>query len=142
LEETLMSWRNERNAAPKPAKGSLAVARHKRRREIKLQEDHEKQIVRVRDGHQCRWPGCRSGRSVRLEVAHLNDKGMGGDHGQRSHHDQMILLCVHCHQGAHSLHSKDRKIEPITDAGTNRECAFFIRTETGAWHHIFSEPQK
>ena len=135
-----MNWRDTRTATPKPAKGSDLLARHTRKRAVKAYGDAEKQAVRGRDGNKCRWPGCRSAKSVRLEVAHLNDKKMGGDHGLRSSRDQMMLLCFFCHQGPFSLHSKDKRIEPIDPTlGTNGPCAFYERQESGQWQHVFSE---
>ena len=134
-----MDWRSDRTAPPKPFKGSLLLTRQAKKRQVKAYEDAEKQAVRVRDGGRCRWPGCRSAKSIRLDVAHLNDKKMGGDHGTRSSRDQMMLLCVFCHQGRHSLHSKDKRVEPLTTDGTNGPCAFYERQESGQWQHVFTE---
>ena len=94
------------HAVPKPQKGVAVIARKDRQKAIKAFEEAEKRKVRLRD-KQCRWPECAYCRSynTRLEVAHLNDKGMGGDHGERSTADQMILLCWLRHQGPISLHS-------------------------------------
>lgn len=129
----------DRCAKPKPSKGAYLLERKAKRKAIEAFEDASKRKVRQRDGNKCRWPGCPH-KDVRLEVAHLDDKKMGGDHGLRSDTSNLILLCLLCHQGAESLHSKDKKIEPLTERGTEGPCAFYQRNrETGAWQHVASE---
>ena len=128
------------HAVPKPPKGSMFMARKTKKAAIKSFEESEKRAVRIRDGHKCRWPGCRNGKDIRTEVAHLNDKGIGGDHSARSTRDQMMLLCFLCHQGPNSLHAKTRHIEPLTDRGTDGVCAFYeLNPETGKADHIATE---
>lgn len=115
-----------RNAPPKFGKdGPLQAERHKKRSDRVKHERTEKAKVRVRD-KKCRWPNCVC-RSMRLapEVAHLDDKGMGGDHGNRTKADSMILLCHLKHRGPTSLHSGDCDIKRLTPAGTNGPCAFY-----------------
>lgn len=126
----------------KPAKGSGLMARKERRKAIKGFEDAEKRKVRLRD-RECRWPGCSYCRSynTRLEVAHLADKGMGGDHGVRSTADQMMLLCFLRHQGPISLHSGDCRITPLTNRGTDGPCRFEMQTEAG-WRVVHVEDQR
>jgi len=116
----------------KPAKGSGFLERKARAREIANSEKREKQIVRKRDKHRCRWPRCEY-RTLepRIEVAHLNDKGMGGDHGERSTADQMICLCFLHHQGEKSLHSGDLEIRPLTTEGANGPCLFISWFDEG-----------
>jgi hypothetical protein len=117
---------------PKPAKGSFREELLAKRAGIRTAEDKAKQTVRKRDGGQCRWPGCKErGERWRLEVAHLNDKGMGGDHGNRSTPDQLMLLCLPHHQGARSVHSGDLRIEPLTLRGTDGPCRFMEQSEAG-----------
>lgn len=124
---------------PKPAKGTARAALLANRAERRTAEDHAKAEVRKRDGGVCRWPGCgERGKRWRLEVAHLADKGMGGDHGVRSTRDQMILLCLPDHQGARSLHSGDKRITPLTTAGTDGPCQFEEQTEAG-WRVVAVE---
>ena len=110
------------------------MARRDRRRAIEAHEDAEKRKVRVRD-RVCRWPNCPECRRYksRLEVAHLDAKGIGGDHGERSTADRMVLLCMLVHQGPRSLHSGDRRIEPLTVAGANGPCAFYEADEQRGW---------
>lgn len=128
----------DRCAKPKPSKGSLLLERHAKRKAIKAHEDAEKRAVRLRD-RSCRWPGCDAPKSARLEVAHLDDKGMGGDHGERTSRDRMMLLCVFCHQGPHSLHSKTKRVEPLTSYGTDGPCGFYELSESGDWVNVANE---
>jgi hypothetical protein len=121
---------------PKPAKGSARAALLEKRATRRYLEATEKAAVRRRDGGVCRWPGCgERGEKWRLEVAHLNDKGMGGDHGTRSTRDQMILLCLPDHQGEHSLHTGFKRVVPLTDRGTDGLCRFDEQTEAG-WRTV------
>jgi len=127
-------------ALAKPPKGSVLIERRQKRKAIEAFEEAEKAKVRVRD-KQCRWPECSYCRQFkpRLEVAHLADKGMGGDHGERSTADQMILLCFLRHQGPVSLHSGMVKIEPVTERGTNGPCMFSIMDEQRGWTVVHVE---
>lgn len=87
------------------------TARIKRERAGKARldaaENANKRAVRRRDGY-CRFPlcGCRRLR-LRLEVAHQQHKGAGGDStGERSVPELLVLLCTHRHQhGAVSWHT-------------------------------------
>lgn len=126
-------------AFQKPAKGDYLLERKAERRKVEAFEEAEKAKVRKRD-QKCRWPGCDCAKKeLRLEVAHLHDKAMGGDHGLRSTADQMILLCFVKHQGRPSLHSGDLEIRPKTELGTNGPCDFYSRTEAGRMEIAFTE---
>lgn len=111
---------------------SNVLARHAKRKALRAHEAAEKAAVRRRDVR-CRWPNCRDCATTptRLEVAHLDAKGIGGDHGQRTSADRMILLCFPAHQGPRSLHSGDKRIEPLTELGTDGPCLFLELTEAG-----------
>jgi hypothetical protein len=93
----------------------------KGRQASKAFEIREKKAVRKRDGVQhCRIvPGCVHERTVRCEAAHIDGKGMGGDHGRRSHRSNMIRACYQHHQGPISLHSKLLEVRCLTDAGAD-----------------------
>jgi hypothetical protein len=127
------------NASPKPGKGSSLIARVARQKATRAHEAKEKAKVRARD-KRCRWPECKNCRdySPRLEVAHLDAKGMGGDHGMRTTADRMMLLCYLQHQGVVSLHSGDLRIETLTPKGTNGPCRF-LELVDGAWKTVFTE---
>jgi hypothetical protein len=115
----------QRTASPKPAKGSGLIERHTRRLEIRHHERVEKDKARKRDRRGCRWPFCEhKALKPRIEVAHLDDKGMGGDHSERTTADRLICLCFLHHQGAKSLHSGDLLIAPQTELGTDGPCMF------------------
>jgi hypothetical protein len=116
------------------------MERRKKRNKLRNAEDAIKQEVRRRDGHRCRYPGCPmlfSSLFGRLEVAHLNDKGMGGDKRLiRTRRDRMILLCFGHHQGPRSLHSGDLRIDPETQKGTDGPCAFWMADEQRKWRCV------
>lgn len=126
------------SASPKPPKGSLLLARRERRKTRVRDEEAIKQAVRVRDGYRCRVPGCTEQKhGVRLEIAHLDDKGMGGDPRLvRTAQHRLIALCFLHHQGPISLHSKDLRIEPETDRGTDGPCVFYVTDEQTKWRCI------
>lgn len=128
----------------KPAKGSGWLASKQRRREIVADERREKDAVRRRDHYQCRWPACEHAPlKPRLEVAHLDDKGMGGDHGLRTTRDRMLLLCFLHHQGAVSLHSGDLRIDARTAAGADGCLDFYARhPETGRMELQWTETSR
>lgn len=128
-------------ALQKPEKGSGLIDRKTRRKAIVAAEDSEKDKVRRRDRF-CRWPHCANCKKFepRLEVAHLEAKGMGGDHGTVSTADQMMLLDYLTHQGGlTSLEQHGRKIEPLTERGTNGPCSFWIADGVGGWILVAEE---
>lgn len=104
---------------PKPSKGSARAEKLALRAQIERLEARAKLSAKVRDGYQCRVPGCTTDTKVwRLESAHLVDKGMGGDHGTHSHHRRDYVSCCYLHhQGRRSLHSGDLKAIPLTAEG-------------------------
>lgn len=120
-------------AYPKPAKGSLLIERRQKKAELRTHEQTEKAKVVKRDGAKtCRLvPGCSE--RDKFETAHLDDKGMGGDHGLRTTADRMIRSCFFHHQGWQSLHSKDLRVEFLTDLGTNGPIEVWIKDKRGGW---------
>jgi hypothetical protein len=125
---------------PKPAKGSALIERKERRKDIEAREDAEKNAVRHDDGR-CRWPHCENCRRYkpRLEVAHLNAKGFGGDHGLRSDRTQMILLDYLTHQGGDGLEQHGRRIVPLTERGTRGPCEFWRNDPRDGWYLVARE---
>lgn len=120
-------------ACPKPQKGDSLREKHERRAATVAFEETEKAKVRKRDRF-CRWPHCENCKRYkpRLEVAHVRAKGMGGDGGERSTADQMILLDYLSHQGGNdSVEQHGRRVEPLTAAGTDGPCAFYRTGEDG-----------
>jgi hypothetical protein len=132
IERVLFNW--------KPAKGTAHIARKERRMEIDTHEEREKDAVRF-DDKRCRWPHCENCRRYRprLEVAHLDAKGFGGDHGLRSDRTQMILIDYLTHQGADGLEQHGRRIEPLTALGTRGPCEFWRKDERGDWFLVARE---
>jgi hypothetical protein len=124
---------------PKPAKGSALLDRRDKRAAIKAHEAEEKAKVVKRDGLKtCRLvPHCTE--REKFETAHLDDKGMGGDHGIRTTADRMIRSCFWHHQGARSLHSKDIRVECLTDKGTDGPVDVWATDENGIWYLLKHE---
>lgn len=103
-------------ATPRPAKGTAAKARRARRRKIEDAEMVAKLEAIIRDGGHCRC--CNAAFPTHVEVAHIRDKGMGGDHGLHSSTSaDYVLLCVCCHRGPRSVHAGFIRIVPLTDRG-------------------------
>ena len=109
---------------PKPTR-SLRLERHDRKLAIRAKEDAAKKAAKIRDQHACRWPRCAY-RAVKqpLDAAHLDDKGMGGDHGGLSDTRCLVALCREHHQGRVSLHSKDLTIQALTPDGADGPLLF------------------
>jgi hypothetical protein len=128
----------ERLAPAKPAKGTRRLELLEKRRAVRSAEERAKDAVRRRDKYQCRVPGCTfQKQGWALHVAHLDDKGMGGDKQLiRSQVDRMICLCFPHHEGPRSLHSKDLRIEPETKRGMNGGCSFWITDEQAKWQFV------
>lgn len=124
----------------RPPKGTALLERRASRDAIKRHEAHEKAKVVKRDGAaHCRLvPHCLE--REKFETAHLDDKGMGGDHGRRTHASDMLRSCFFHHQGPWSLHSKDLRVECLTDAGTNGPIQVDGRDpKTGEWYVVKRE---
>ena len=99
-----------RNAKPRPVKGTAAKARRARRSKIERVERLAKCNAIIRDSGLCRR--CGTGWPDEIEVAHITDKGMGGDHGLvSSKASDFLTLCRSCHQGPRSIHSGHVVIE-------------------------------
>lgn len=125
----------------KPPKGTSLIESRERRKATVAAEEREKDKVRRRD-RVCRWPNCENCKAYkpRLEVAHLEAKGMGGDHGTVSTADQMMLLDFLTHQGGKSsLEQHGRMIVPLTDAGTDGPCEFWASDENDQLYLVARE---
>lgn len=123
----------------KPAKGSTLLATREKRAAIRAHEKAEKADVVARDGSKtCRLvPNCRE--REKFETAHLDDKGMGGDHGNRTTADTMIRACFFHHQGEWSLHSGDLRVEYLTPANTNGAIEVWAKDGRGGWYSVGRE---
>jgi len=105
--------------------------RDDRKAAIRAHEDAEKAKVRKRDGAcYCRLvPGCVE-RHL-FETAHLDAKGMGGDHGVRTVAELMVRGCFFHHRGNWSLHSKDLRVAYLTPEKANGPIEVWGKAETG-----------
>lgn len=92
---------------PIPKPEPLADVRKRRRAALEAQERAVRLAVQKRDRGQCRVPWCRE----RGELAHLEPKGAGGDHGERTTTANCALVCHGHHRGYRSLHSGDLRYE-------------------------------
>jgi hypothetical protein len=124
---------------PKPARGTALLEKRDRRNEIRQHEKDEKAKVVRRDGSKvCRLvPHCPE--REKFETAHLDDKGMGGDHGNRTSADTMIRSCFFHHQGIWSLHSHDLRVEYLTPEKANGPVEVWGRTEADGWYLVKRE---
>lgn len=129
-----------RCAPAKPGKGSAILDRREARAARLQHEREQKELVRKRDGdHVCRLvPGCME--REKHETAHLDDKGMGGDHGIRTDAALMVRACFFHHQGPWSLHSKDLRVECLTADQCNGPIDVWARDQvTNAWYLLKHE---
>lgn len=113
--------------------------RREQKDKVRAREGEEKTKVRKRDGASyCRLvPGCAERRI--FETAHVNDKGMGGDHGLRSTSDQMLRSCFGHHRGNWSLHSNDLRVEYLTPDKADGPIEIWGRDTTGQWFMVGRE---
>ena len=120
---------------PKPSKGSALLERRHKRAAIVAHEKAEKAKVVARDGAKtCRLvPHCPE--RDKFETAHLDDKGMGGDHGNRTDAATMVRSCFWHHQGSRSLHSKDLRVEYLTPEQANGPIEVWSRVPPGDNRH-------
>jgi hypothetical protein len=106
----------------KPAKGTATLERQEKRQDIKKHERDVKEAVTKRDGKKvCRLdPNCPYVRKgIAIEGVHLDDKGMGGDHGVRTSVELMVRGCALHHRGPDSLHQGTRRVKYLTAAKAN-----------------------
>lgn len=124
------------------AKDSREDGKRKRddaKAKIRAYESEQKTLARKRDGaHYCRLvPNCDQ--SPVFETAHLDDKGMGGDHGRRSSAELLIRACFAHHRGNWSLHSRDLRVEFLTDDKANGPIQVWGRDRLGHWFLVGRE---
>lgn len=104
---------------PKPSRTDRLKDEHARKLARELVEDKAKAEARRRD-RTCRFPLCGCRRlQLRLEVAHVQHKGSGGNPaGDRNVPENLILLCVHRHQfGGISLHKGTLRVVSLSSRG-------------------------
>jgi hypothetical protein len=125
----------------KPSRTVRKKAEHQRKLARKGHERQEMTAVRQRD-RACRFPlcGCRT-LKLRLEVAHTQHRGMGGNPaGDRTSTASCVLLCMHRHQfGAVSLHAGTLRHVPLTADGFDGPVAWEIYDDLGGWMEVARE---
>ena len=118
---------------PKPERGSLILERRRKRAVIESYEKGQKAKVVKRDGeHSCRLvPRCPE--RTKHETAHVEDKGMGGDHSNRSSSANMIRSCLWHHRGNWSLHSGDIWVVSLTERGCDGPVEIWANGKDGPY---------
>lgn len=112
----------------KPAPGTATREHRARARKLRALESLHKVEAKVRDFHRCQFPGCTVQGRGRVESAHLEGKGMGGDHGLRSGSAaDFVTTCYEHHQGVRSLHSEHVDVRPASDQGANGPLVWYTR---------------
>lgn len=105
----------------KEPKAVARAKRHAKKAARKTALREKKDEVRERDRH-CRFPLCACGRRrIRLEVAHREHEGRGGNPaGDRSDPSTLILVCAMRHkESAISLDQHTIRWEALTDRGSD-----------------------
>lgn len=112
-------------AGPKAPRGSRVLDKEKTRKDIEDKEFENKKEAKARDSWRCRWPEehkCRGG----LEAAHIQAKGVGGDHGLRSETGNLISVCAWIHRsGPVTLEHHELKVEFETAKGCDGPVSFW-----------------
>jgi hypothetical protein len=129
---------------PKPSRTARKKRENKQQSEREQLEAQAKVHVRIRD-KTCRFPRCgcqRRAFRLRLEVAHIEHKGAGGNpDGTRSTEGGMVLLCSHRHQhGAVSLHKGTLKVHFLSRRMFNGPVAWLLnRGPDSVWRELARE---
>lgn len=105
----------------KTSKEEARAERDGKKQAVKDKEDRNKTRARKRDGSMCRFPRCAClAKRLHPEVAHIEPKGMGGDHGERSDLWNLICLCKLRHQDSRiSIHAGTLRLEALSVNGTS-----------------------
>jgi hypothetical protein len=125
-------------APAKDPKGTATKARRRAAARVRRLEGLYKAEAKILDHHRCQRPGCIVQGVGRVESAHLDGKGMGGDHGARSDSPAcFVTTCSDCHQGPRSLHSTHLLVVPLSDRGADGPLAWYVRpTLTDAYMYF------
>lgn len=126
----------------KPTREQALLERRELRAKRRTHERNEKADIVARDGSRyCRLvPHCPE--REKFETAHLEDKGMGGDPaGLRTQSALMVRSCFFHHQGNWSLHSKDLRVEFLTEEKADGPIQVWGRDDRGEWYLVGLERQ-
>lgn len=110
---------------PKPARGTLALAREADDAERIAKERQIAAEVKKRDSWTCRWPEKHKCRGP-LEAAHIINKSLGGPTSLEN--ELAVCRWIHRH-GPESLHGGQLKVVKETARGANWILSFWRRTE-------------
>lgn len=86
-----------------------------------------------REQYRCRIPWCEE---TAYEMAHLADKGMGGDHGLRTTTANCVAVCTGHHRGTRSLHSGHLKFEFLSSRGADGPIRFSYDEQIGRFQEL------
>lgn len=112
-------------AGPKPPRGQRVIDREEKRARFDAAEDANKKAAKRRDNNRCRWPGEHKCRGI-LESAHVQAKGMGGDHGTRSATANLFTACSWIHRsGPETIERHELRIEFETPGGCDGLLSFW-----------------
>lgn len=112
----------------KPTKAEARAEKQASKDAVVEKESRNKSAARKRDGWMCRFPrcGCHAKR-LHPEVAHIEGKKMGGDHGERSTAVNLICLCAGRHrESLISLHAGTLRCELLTVKGANAKVRWWV----------------
>lgn len=104
-----------------PKAPRLAAVRDDRRKSRQSHEREVREAVKARD-KVCRVPF--TPHEGPLEMAHLDDKGRGGDHGFRTSTANCVRVCRGHHRGVRSLHSGHLQWSKLTKKGADGPLEF------------------
>lgn len=126
----------------KEPRGTARRERRERQLAADRHLDANKSKAKARDlrfAHGCRYALCpchKSRYKPVLESAHIDDRSTGGS----DEAENLVTLCDERHRGKPSLHSKDFRVDKLTDKGADGPLAFYLRNpETGEMEHVYSE---
>lgn len=126
------------------AGGSAKVARGLKRLARKTKEDAIMRRVRVRDKY-CRFPLCGCGKfKLRLDVAHSEHRGMGGNPSlDCTKTESMVLVCAARHrENQIALDRGTARWKPLSDLGADGCIAWEIEVTIGgqtSWMEVARE---
>lgn len=132
------------NGLGKPAKGSGYMQAKDRRANRRDAEQSVMRAAKVRDHHQCRWPGCNGkyrGLELPIDACHAIHRGPGGnpDGSRTAATSQLVSLCRRHHQmwDGHEI-----DLQPLTDAAFDGPVSFHEKRESGKFEHVASESRR
>lgn len=84
---------------------------------VRRLEAAAKIAAKIRDHYHCQWPGCPVQGRGEVESAHIDGKGMGGDHGLRSALPSDYVTFCREHHRRVDQHEVDLIVGPLRGDG-------------------------